>query len=344
MVGVHPNCARIPSHLKQRLRVMLLAKHARSNGAADRADGNHAIYHHELRTTLEMIGLPVVAADHFGEIVRRPDVDYVIPLLNRAGFEHSEMLAPLLLTRHGLPFLGASPILRGLSDDKHLLKLVARARGVPTADWYAHRRGSGPVPPAPSIADGRWVVKPNASSASWGVATVDGWRDAVAHLHELEAQGHDVVIERWTPSLDVAVPVIGGGDGRPWLLPAMIYLPAELSGHRSYEEKRGLVAAADDPLVLVEDRPLRERLERMTRTLLTELWPFDYGRFEYRFDPDTGALMFMEANLSCNLWSRKTISRSAASLGVDHVMLVEAIVAHSLARQGVGAGALDLAA
>ncbi|WP_375404183.1 phosphoribosylglycinamide synthetase [uncultured Sphingomonas sp.] len=346
----HPRCGRIPPALKRDLRVMLLAKHARSSGAADAVDGNHAIYHHELRTTLEEIGLDVIPADRFADL-RRPEVDFAIPLLNRAGFEHSEMLAPLLLSEQGVPYLGASPILRGLSDDKHLLKLVARARGVPTADWVAVRRGAGPLPPpparngcAPDRSDGRWVVKPNASSASWGVAVVEDWTAARDHADALAGQGHDVLVERWTPLVDVAVPVIGDRSGLPWLLPPMTYLPDDPHVLRSYEEKRGLVEGGDDPLVLVEDPALLARLDAMTRTLVAELWPFDYGRFEYRFDPATGDALFMEANLSCNLWSKKTISRSAASIGIDHASLVETIVAHSLARQRVRADAMVLAA
>ncbi len=43
----------------------------------------------------------------------------------------------------------------------------------------------------------------------------------------------------------------------------------------------------------------------------------------------------MEVNLSCNLWSKKTISRSARSLGYSHAQLVECILAHSLERQGL---------
>lgn len=343
MTAIHPRLARIPAAAKRGLRVMLLAKHARARGAADAVDGNHAVYHHELRTTLERIGLDIVPADCFADIERRPPVDFVIPLLNRAGFEHSEMLAPLLLSRHGVPFLGACPMLRGLSDDKHLLKLVARARGVPTADWTVRRRGTS-APAPPPLEEGRWVVKPNASSASWGVAVVEDRAAAAGHGDALMAQGHDVLVERWAPLVDVAVPVIGDADGAPWLLPPMMYLPDDPRTLRSYAEKRGLVAGADDPLVAVEDRSVRARLEAMTRALLGELWPFDYGRFEYRFDPATGALLFMEANLSCNLWSRKTISRSAATLGIDHPALVEGIVAHSLRRQGVRADALDLAA
>lgn len=313
---------------------MFLAKHALGSGTPDPVDGNHAIYHHELRTTLEDIGVNVVPANSFDAIESAPDVDFVIPLLNRAGFQNSEMLAPLLLARSETPFLGASPILRGLADDKHLSKLVARQHGVPTADWIVCRRGAPIVEPRFRAA--RLVVKPNASSASWGVKIVSDWADARAHVQHLQALGHDAIVEAFKPLLDVAVPVVGGASARPWLLPPMAHLPETPGELRSYEEKRALVRGAPaDPLSPVDDPKLAARLEAHTRALTSELWPFDYGRFEFRYDPATGELSFMEVNLSCNLWSRKSISRSAATLGVDHAALVESILAHSLKRQGL---------
>lgn len=330
----HPNCHAIPNAAKARLRVLLLAKHARGDGRPDAEDGNHAIYHHELRTTLEDIGLGVDAADSYDAIARPIQADFVVPLLNRGGFQNSEMFAPLLLARRGVPFLGASAILRGLSDDKHLMKIAARHHGVPTVDWKIYRRGSGDIA-EPGFAAPRFVVKPNASSASWGLAVVDSWREARDHVASLQDAGHDVIVEPYAPLLDVAVPVIGGARAEPWLLPPLVYVPSDPRRHRSYEEKRSLVATGIDPLEPIEDARLVSKLGDHTRALTRELWPFDYGRFEYRYDPATGALQFMEVNLSCNLWSQKTISRSAASIGVDHRSLVETIVAHSLRRQGL---------
>lgn len=314
---------------------MLLAKHAASGGLPDQTDGNHAIYHHELRTTLEAIGLNVIPAQDFSAIEVGPDVDFVFTLLNRAGFQNSEMLAPLMLARRGVPFLGASPILRGLADDKHLSKVLARRHGVPTADWIVCRRGS-PIA-EPGFRSERLVVKPNASSASWGVKIVGDWAAAREHVERLHEQGHDVIVEEYQPILDVAVPVVGGADPEPWLLPAMAHTPEVPGELRSYEEKRALVPtlAGSDPLTPLEDREAVERMNGYAEKLCSELWPFDYGRFEFRFDPATGAIGFMEVNLSCNLWSRKSISRSAASIGIDHAALVESIVAHSLMRQGV---------
>ena len=317
---------------KDRLVILFLAKHALSGGNPHPEDGTHAVYHHELLETLKTAGFWVTAANDFDSVWEKPSADFVLPLLNRAGFLNSEMLAPLLLTRHGLPFLGASPILRGLSDDKHLMKLAARQRAVPVTDWAILRRGQGPVE-APPFAWERLVVKPNASSASWGVEIVDGWEEARAHAERLLGSGHDVIFEPYAPSIDIAVPVVGA-DG-PWLLPPMAYRPAVSGGPRRYEEKRGLVETADDPLEVVDDAELAGRLHETVRRLLPELWPFDYGRFEFRYDPATGDLAFMEVNLSCNLWSKKTISRSARSIGVGHARLVETILAHSLLRQGV---------
>lgn len=334
---------RIPPAAKASLKIMFLAKHALGDGSHDAQDGNHAVYHHEFRRTLESIGLDIVPANSFVALFDRPDADFVIPLLNRGGFENSEILAPLLLVRHGLPFLGASPILRGLADDKHLMKMAARHHGVPTADWAVFRKGQGECPP-PSFCDRRLVVKPNASSASWGLKMVDGWDAAESHVRALHALGYDAVVEPWVPLVDVAVPVVGSRTG-PWILPAMMYQPPDPQMARSYEEKRGICASSDDPLVPVEDVSLRMDLEQKTRLLMRELWPFDYGRFEYRYDPVTGDVRFMEVNLSCNLWSRKTISRAAALIGVDHAALVETIVAHSLMRQSMlTPDCMDLAA
>jgi D-alanine-D-alanine ligase len=340
----HHRCARIPEAAKARLRVLLVAKHAKGDGTPHPQDGNHAVYHYELRTTLEQIGLDVRAEAQFEALDGAVAADLVIPLLNRAGFQNSEMLAPLLLARAGVPFLGASPILRGLADDKHLSKMVARHYGVPTAPWTIHRRGAGPIAPPRTRAE-RLVVKPNASSASWGVRIHSDWAQARDHAEALQAEGHDVIVEDYCPAMDVAVPVVGGVGTEPWLLPPLCYAPDEPGSLRSYEEKRALVPGGPDPLQPVEDARLVARLECYTRQLTRELWPFDYDRFEFRYDPASDALSFMEVNLSCNLWSQKTISRSAGTLGIDHAALVESIVAHSLARQGVIAvDRLELAA
>ena len=52
-----------------------------------------------------------------------------------------------------------------------------------------------------------------------------------------------------------------------------------------------------------------------------------------------GVVEFLEINLNCNLWSRKTISMAARLAGWTHEQLIETILCESLSRNGL----LDLA-
>jgi len=324
----------IPQEAKQRLRILFVAKHAKWAGGLHPDDGNHAIYHVETREILKGLGLNLLLADRYEDLFERPEADFVFPLLNRGGFLNSEMLLPLLCTRHGLPFLGASPILRGLSDDKHLSKLAAAARGVPTAPWAIYRRGAA-IDPALCPPGARMVIKPNASSASWGLSDATDWQGVRAAVEGLHAQGHDAIVEPFLNGSDVEVPVITI-DGKPVIMPMMLFEQADPSHLRTYGEKRDLIDRSQKyQLVPFDDAEWAPRLHELTRALIPEFLPFDYGRFEFRLDRETGELLFLELNLNCNLWSQKVFGRSAVLAGIDQSRLIETILCESLRRQGL---------
>ncbi len=324
----------IPRSAKERLRILYIAKHARWRGEAHAQDGSHAIYHAEMREVLQELGLDLVIADDYRALFGQTDVDFVFPLLNRGGFLNSEMLLPLLCNRLNLPYLGGSPIIRGLSDDKHLAKLVARARGIPTADWAVYRRFT-PVDAARCPRAERYVIKPNASSASWGVRAADDWpgvRDAVAAIH---AERHDAIVEPFIAGHDIEVSVVTV-DGRPVILPTMIVEQHDPEELRSYDEKRDLAGAAKTYAIKpYDDRARIAEIEAAARNMMEEFAPFDYGRYECRIDLATGQIQFLEVNLNCNLWSRKTISMAAKLFGWSHGELVETILCESLRRNGL---------
>lgn len=326
--------ARIPAEARSRLHVLFIAKHVFWQGGLHHEDGNHAVYHQEIRACLERIGLNVSFADSYEALFANPGCDFIFPLLNRGGFLNSEMLLPLLATRLGLPFLGASPILRGLSDDKHLTKLEASARGIPTAPWGIFRRGA-PVDPANCPQADRLVVKPNASSASWGVRDASSWIEICAAIEAIHEEGHDAIVEPFLPGSDVEVPVISC-NGRPAILPMMLFEQADPEHLRTYGEKRDLVAREQKyRLVPFPDGPAAETIAAHTRTLAAAFFPFDYGRFEFRFDPVTGEARFLEVNLNCNLWSQKVFGKSAGLLGWSQDDLIETILCESLDRHGL---------
>jgi D-alanine-D-alanine ligase len=324
----------IPEEAKRRLRIMFIAKHALWGGGLHPEDGNHALYHVEVREILKGLGLNLELADNYHALFAKPDVDFVFPLLNRGGFLNSEMMLPLLCTRLGLPFLGASPILRGISDDKHFTKLAAASRGIPTAPWTIYRRGA-PVERERCPAGERMVIKPNASSASWGVQDARDWAGVEAAVADIHSQGHDAIVEPFLNGSDVEVPVITI-HGEPVIMPMMLFEQADPSHLRTYYEKRDLVDRAQKyQLVEFDDAQWMPIIADYTRNIAQEFRPFDYGRYEFRLDREGGKVQFLEVNLNANLWSEKVYGRSAKAAGLGQEQLIETILAESLRRHGL---------
>ena len=328
----------IPDEAKKRLRIMFIAKHALWEGGLHPEDGNHALYHVEVREILKGLGLNLTLANRYEALFDKPQVDFVFPLLNRGGFLNSEMLLPLLCTRHGIPFLGASPILRGLSDDKHLSKLCAAARGIPTAPWAIYRRGA-PVEQGRCPAGERLVIKPNASSASWGVQDARDWASVEHAILNIHSEGHDAIVEPFLVGSDVEVPVITI-DGQPVILPMLMFEQADPTHLRTYWEKRDLVERAHkyELVPFGTDEPLYGRIHELTRDIVKEFVPFDYGRYEFRVNRETGDVQFLELNLNANLWSQKVYGRSAKRAGWSQEQLIETILCESLRRHGLLGG------
>lgn len=329
-----PALLSLSTDTKANLNLLFLAKWAEGDGSPQGADGTHAVYHAELRETLRSIGFRVEASGRMQRLFEPlDDVDFIVSFMNRFGFSGSEMLAPLLSRFHDKPFFGANPILRGLGDDKHLMKLAVRARGVKTPDWMILRRGTRMIT-EPDFSGTRFIVKPNASSASWGIKVTENWTEAKTHAEALLGDDHDVIIEDFIAGFEIALPVVGANG--PWILPALHMDPGNETTVRTYEQKRHLTGGADTvKLTVIEDKKLLRQLEEAALKILPEIWPHDFGRMEFKYDPATNTLNFIEINLSCNLWSKKASSVSARALGVTHEQFVETMIVHSLHRHGL---------
>jgi D-alanine-D-alanine ligase len=330
---------RISAEDKERVRLLFMAKHAKWGGGMHPEDGNHAIYHHEVRQTLEGLGLNLQLGDKYDILFTRPPVDFVFPLLNRGGFVNSEMMVPLLCNMQRIPYLGAMPFLRGLGDDKSVSKLVARHAGVPTADWFCYRRGA-PVNEAdlPASPKGRWVIKPNASSASWGISDAfdfPGVANAVADIH---GQGHDAIVEPYLDGYDIQCAFITLRD-EPTALPMLWYEREDTQRLWTYYEKRDLVQNTEKAALKTFEHPdYAEKIGAMAKAVAREFVPFDYGRIEFRLDLEKGDINFIEINLNCNLWSEKVMAKAAARAGFSHADLIETLLAESWRRNGLIAG------
>lgn len=326
----------IPAEARERVRLLFVAKHVLSGGAMHPEDGNHSVYHHEMRTTLESLGLNIQLANSYDVLFTKPEADFVFPLLNRGGFVNSEMLLPTLCNMHGIPYVGAMPFLRGLGDDKSVSKLVAQHAGVPTCAWHCFRRGAPVVeadlPPSDKT---RWVIKPNASSASWGITDAHDWAGVSAAVANIHAQGHDAIVEPYIDGYDIQIPFIAM-NGKAVQLPMLWYERADTERLWSHQEKRGLIETNEVDTLKAFDHPkLAPIAAQFAARVAREFLPFDYGRIEFRVNFETETMEFIEINLNCNLWTKKVMAKSAAQAGFSHANLLETILAEAWAREGL---------
>src|SRR4029450_8723608 len=170
---------------------------------------------------------------------------------------------------------------------KHLSKLCAAARGIPTAPWAIYRRGA-PVTRDTCPAGERLGIKPNASAASWGVQDARDWAGVEPAVASIHSEGHDAIVEPFLNGSDVEVPVITI-EGEPVIMPMMLFEQADPSHLRTYYEKRDLVDRSQKyQLVEFDDREWMPIIAEHTRNLVEEFRPFDYGRYEFRLDREGG--------------------------------------------------------
>ena len=208
---------------------------------------------------------------------------------------------------------------------------LAEVLVIDNAPWH---RGA-PVREADCPMAERMVIKPNASSASWGVMDAFDWagvQRAVAEIHDM---GHDAIVEPFLNGSDVEVPVITV-DGEPVVMPIMLFEQADPSHLRTYYEKRDLVDRAQKyRLIEFDDAEWQPKIDALTRKMVDVFRPFDYGRYEFRLDQEKGEVRMLEVNLNCNLWSEKVYGRSAKAAGWTQEQLIETILCESLRRHGL---------
>lgn len=330
-----PEPLTIPDEAKERIKLLFIAKHVFGGGRMHHEDGNHAVYHHQMRSSLETLNLRLHLANTYSVMYEHPGVDFVFPLLNRGGFMNSEMLLPLLCNKHGIPYVGANPFMRGMGDDKSISKTVAQRVGVPTCDWFCYRRGA-PVreEDCPKSANGRWIIKPNASSASWGIKDAFDWATIKESIEGIHGEGHDVIVEPYIDGYDVQVAFISING--PVMLPMLIYEREEPARLWTYSEKRDLIDNTEkNTLKTFTDPEFASTIEDYSKRVAREFEPFDYGRMEFRLNRATGEINFIEINLNCNLWSEKVMAKAASYAGFSHPQLIETILAESYRRNGL---------
>jgi D-alanine-D-alanine ligase len=312
--------------------VLFLARHATNfSEERKRQYGYHVVYHEVLLKTLRDIGLKVKPASDFRVLFQKPDYNFLYGIHSHAIFDGHELLAPSIAAYHGVPFLGSPAPVRAMSEDKFLAKKFAASVGIDVAKDKVFN-------PADTAMQGfsmpgSWVLKPRGGIASDALMKVDSeaeWDAALKAAADPKNEGRDFMAEEFVPGINLTVPVIEGFP--PETFACFIERGRAGDNMLTKEGKRGMNPDyASEPY----GGPGAAEASAAAAKLAAEISPFDYARFDFRYDTEAKRLVFLEMNIACNMSPASVVRIAAAQHGIDYGPLVAHVFTHSLRRQRV---------
>lgn len=145
------------------------------------------------------------------------DVDVVFPVMHGPWGQDGTLQGQLEMT--SVRYVGAGVLASAVGTDKHFMKLLFRAAGLPTQRWVlTHARDwrADRDRVHAEVAELGWpvFVKPARAGSSFGITKVDGPEGLDAAIEE--AQGHDpkvIIEEAAVGARELEIGVLQGADG-----------------------------------------------------------------------------------------------------------------------------------
>ncbi|MDR2294005.1 MAG: D-alanine--D-alanine ligase [Microbacterium sp.] len=173
-----------------------------------------------------------------GSVSEPMPIDVVLPILHGPHGEDGTMQGFLDIL--GLPYAGCGVLDSAVCMDKHFMKVVLRAAGIPvspgftvtSADWASspeHVRTSAAQYPLP------WFVKPARAGSSVGVSKVHTADELDAALRVAFDEDDKVLIEQGMAGREIEVAVLKGMPGEP----SRASLPGEIVLTRDFYDFEG---------------------------------------------------------------------------------------------------------
>ena len=313
-------------------RILYLARHVKPPvRKIDQTAGQYPRYHNEIATLLGTFGAELTVSGDASAVLREgPGVDYIFSLFNRVRIRHGEVFVSAVCEYLRKPYLGSSPAIRALAEDKHLAKLVVESLGFDTPEWTLFDPVLGGVVSAPFR--GPYFVKPRMGAGSEWItedSLQETWKGARNRAEEMIAEGIDALIEKFIHGENVTQPVLG--DLEPIVLPPIL-CPSSSRG-RILTRDIKLQSDHDMDYQEVSNSETSRRLRSLAQRLYREIQPVDYLRIDFRYESETNCLWFLEFNICCDISSFGSFMAAAQRAGLSQQSVLSHILAFSVERQ-----------
>lgn len=276
-----------------------------------------------------ILGTPAKVCSEAGTLKQR--VDFIFNL--SVGFQSRFRLAlgPALYELSGVPYSGADPYTKMISQNKQVMKSFWDKLGIPNPEWiYLHRPDDIEKAVFPKFP---LIIKPAYEGSSIGVPA-----EAVVYKRtDLEERVrwlfHDlkmpVLVERFVSGKEYKVGVIGDKeiqflgmledvcDGKP-MGDKFLYFQAKTAGSFG-KVKRDI------------NLPEFLNIKRDCLRIYDLFMPVDYGTFDIRVDAD-GKHYFLEFNADATLHPRRTLAECCRLNGVEYREMIAGILKSAFQR------------
>lgn len=266
---------------------------------------------------------------------RLKKVDFIFNLSVGFSTRFRLSLGPSLYELWGLPYSGADPYTKTVSQNKHLMKSFWDKQGISTPAWvYLHDQEDLPEVSFPGFP---LIIKPAYEGSSIGLgqdAVVDNKSDLLERIHRIFTDFRmPVIVERFISGPEYKVGVIGNENPEfLGIIEDTIRNGSPLNDHflHFHAKSTGLYQKVQRNLNAPEFTLMRKDVLKIYRRFL----PVDYGTFDLRLD-DRGQHYFLEFNADATLHPQRTLAQCCALNGLGFHEMIEKILQSSFRRWGI---------
>jgi D-alanine-D-alanine ligase len=217
----------------------------------------------------------------------------------------------------GVRYTGSGHLASALAMDKDLSKIVFRAAGVPTADWWMLRAGDGVDWQAPEYA--------SRAAATVGLSIVKATESLRSAIVEAFRHDDEVMLESYIPGRELTVGILGD-----WVMPVGEIIPK----HEIYDYECKYTAGMAEELFPAPLPPaVRDEAQRLARVAYAALKLNGCARIDFRLHPD-GGLYCLEANTLPGMTGTSLVPQAAQADGIGFAELCERIALDALGPSG----------
>jgi len=297
-------------------------------------------FHHE-----EMVRSVVSSLENSFEVDSRPfeidavsvlrGTDLVFNLTTAMGNTERQIHLPAVLDLLGVPFTGSGATANALCINKTLTKLIMKAYGISTPEFFSVRPGDivDNLPFSPAIVK---PVKEGGAKGIWEdsvVVSVDEMQKAVSRIHE--RFGQPALVERFIEGREFTVGIVGI-EVLPIMEIDFSSLPDHLETFYSYRVKQ----FHGDETNYICPAKISQKEESVVSEFSLKVFGAldlkDYCRIDLKVD-DEGKIHFLEVNsLPLLVPDYSDIVKMAEARGWSYGDLINRIVASAISRYGIG--------